>query len=353
VRTAVGGAIHWMESPRFCGQVCHRPMEPQFTAWQGAPHAEVACTDCHVGEGARALVRAKLAGVRQLYHVATNQVPTPIPSVADMRPAAETCGRCHWSGRNSGEVVRIKRAYADDEGNSETLTILRMMVGGPGAPTGAGRAIHWHASPDGRIAFLATDAERQTIPYVRSTDKDGKVREYRVKGAADGPIAQESLRVMDCIDCHNTPAHRIVTTAEEAVDEAIAAGQVGRTLPFVRREAVRLVKAEYGTQDRGVEQIAEGLRTFYRTTSQTATDKGSGLDEKELARTIASIQTVYRRNVFPSMKVTFGVYPNNLGHTTSNGCFRCHDGEHVAADGATISADCEYCHTQVEPAGTR
>lgn len=261
-----------------------------------------------------------------------------------MRPAAETCGRCHWSGRNSGEVVQIKRAYADDQGNSETLTILRMQVGGPGSPTATGRAIHWHASP-GRIAFVASDAERQTIPYVRSMDKDGKLREYRAKGSTDAEVAQGSLRVMDCIDCHNTPAHRIVPTAEQAVDEAIAAGRISRTLPFIRREAVRLANAEYGTPEQGVQRIAEGLRAFYRTTSDGA------IDDSELARTIASIQTVYRRNVFPSMKVTFGVYPTNMGHTTSSGCFRCHDGEHVAADGATISADCEYCHTQVDPAG--
>ena len=79
------------------------PMHPQFTAWQAAPHSEVTCTACHIGEGAKALVRAKLAGTRQLYHVLTNQVPKPIPGVADMRPALETCGNCHWPGRDSGD----------------------------------------------------------------------------------------------------------------------------------------------------------------------------------------------------------------------------------------------------------
>src|SRR5262245_2240447 len=32
------GSLHWMESPTFCGQVCHTPMQPQFTAWHAAPH---------------------------------------------------------------------------------------------------------------------------------------------------------------------------------------------------------------------------------------------------------------------------------------------------------------------------
>ena len=48
------------------------------------------------------------------------------------------------------------------------------------------------------------------------------------------------------------------------------------------------------------------------------------------------------------MKVTFGTYPDNIGHMTSSGCFRCHDGSLTAKDGSTISADCEYCHKQID-----
>jgi hypothetical protein len=46
--------------------------------------------------------------------------------------------------------------------------------------------------------------------------------------------------------------------------------------------------------------------------------------------------------------VTFGTYPDNLGHITTPGCVRCHDGTHVAKDGTSINADCEYCHKQPE-----
>jgi len=339
VSLAAKGAMHWMESPAFCGQTCHLPMHPQFTAWQSAPHSKVTCTQCHVGEGARALVRSKMAGTRQLYHVITNQIPKPIPGVADMRPALETCGTCHWAGRDSGDVIKIKREYADDDANSETMTVLQMHVGGPGHPTSSGRAIHWHADPDVRIEFVSTDHERQKIPFVRVTGKDGKVREYRAEGATDDEISKGERRVMDCIDCHNVPAHRIAPTAEQAVDAAIAAGSVNRSLPFVRRESVRLVKADYATQEQGVAEIDKGLRALY-------TGK-SGMDDAAVARTIAAVKTVYRRNVFPSMKVTFGVYPDNLGHITSDGCVRCHDGR-AASDGSKISDDCEYCHKQIE-----
>ena len=223
-----------------------------------------------------------------------------------MRPALETCGKCHWPGRDSGDVIRVKREYADDEANSETATILQMFVGGPGRPTSSGRAIHWHADPGVRIEFVSTDHERQTIPYVRLVGKDGKVKEYKAEGATDDEIAKGERRVMDCIDCHNVPAHRIAPTAEQAVDAAIANGGISRALPLVRRESVRLVKADHPTQERALEEIEKGLRGFYAGKS--------GVDDAALVRTIAAVKNVYRRNVFPSMKVTFGVYPDNLGH---------------------------------------
>ena len=256
-----------------------------------------------------------------------------------MRPALEICGNCHWPSRDSGDVIKVKREYADDDANSQTVTILQMFVGGPGRPTASGRAIHWHADPDVRIEFVFTDDERQTIPYVRLVGKDGKVKEYKAEGATDEEIAKGERRVMDCIDCHNVAAHRIAPTAEQAVDAAIANGSISRDLPFVRRESVRLVKSHYSTQEQGLEEIEKGVRGFY-----TGKD---GVDGAALARTIAAVKTVYQRNVFPAMKVTFGVYPDNIGHVTSNGCVRCHDGR-AAADGSKISDDCEYCHRQIE-----
>jgi hypothetical protein len=44
------------------------------------------------------------------------------------------------------------------------------------------------------------------------------------------------------------------------------------------------------------------------------------------------------------MRITWGSYPSHLGHTSSTGCFRCHDEQHKTADGRTISQDCTMCH---------
>ena len=201
--------LHSMESPTFCGQTCHLPMHPQFTAWQAAPHSKVACTQCHVGDNAQAMLHYKLVGVRQLFHVVTNQIPKPIPGIADMRPALEICGNCHWPDRGFADHVRVIREYADDETNSETTTVLQMHLGGPGQPTPVGRAIHWHADPRISITYVTTDTLRQTIPFVKVTDAEGKVREFVTEGTTPAQLAQGEQRTMDCIDCHNVVAHRI------------------------------------------------------------------------------------------------------------------------------------------------
>ncbi len=332
------GGLHWMESPAFCGQTCHTPMHPQYTAWQVTPHARVACVGCHVGEGTHALIQSKLSGVRQLAHVITNTYPRPIPaSAANLRPALEVCGNCHTATVDLGERTRIVREFGDDEANSEITTVLDMHVGGPGRPTRSGRAIHWHADPNVRIEYIATDADRQTIPWVRMTDGQGVSREFTVEGTTPEALQAGTRRVMDCVDCHNAAAHRIAPTAGQAVDRAIAAGDVSPSLPFVRREGVRLVTQEHPDQDTALRAIASELRAFYASV---------GADETTLARSIIGIQDVYRRNVFPAMKVTWGVYKDNRGHMTSDGCFRCHDDSHLTPDGSAISGDCSYCHDQ-------
>jgi len=100
---------------------------------------------------------------------------------------------------------------------------------------------------------------------------------------------------------------------------------------------VRLMKSAFANADAAAGAIDREFRGFYKS-------QGSAVDEKEVTRSVAALQAVYRRNVFPAMKVTWGSYPDNRGHLTSTGCFRCHDGSHADPSGATISAECELCH---------
>jgi nitrate/TMAO reductase-like tetraheme cytochrome c subunit len=335
VSIAAFGGVHYMETTSFCGTVCHTTMEPEYVAHQRGPHAQIACVQCHVGPGARALVQSKLAGTRQLIHVLTNQVPKPVPPPDELiSTARETCEKCHWPERFIGDRTRIIREFANDEKNSQTDTVLRVHVGGGSRERGIGTGIHWHMNLDNEIEFVADKPD--SIPYVRLRDRAGNVREYFAEGATPQQIASGTRQRMDCMDCHNRPAHTFSPSATRAVDDAIAQGLIPRELPFVRREAVTAVRASYSDRAAGMIGIESRLTSFYAS---------RGADMTLLKRAVAGTQEVWASNVFPAMKVTWGTYPSNIGHVDSPGCFRCHDDTHKTKDGQhVIGQDCELCH---------
>ena len=334
---AAYGGVHYMETARFCGTTCHVAMEPQWAAYQVAPHARVACVECHVGPGAGALVESKLAGTRQLFQVVTGRVPRPVPSPETMRPARDTCEHCHWPEKFHGDKVRVIREYADDEPNTETATTLVVHVGGGSATRGIGTGIHWHMNIDNLVEFVALDGEEETIPYVKFTDRSGKAKEYFADGVTPEQLTGGHRHRMDCMDCHNRPAHTFQATPERAVNEAIAQGRIPRELPFVRREAVAALAAEYPNRGQALAAIATRLRSFYR-------DRAEAPAAQLVERAVAGAQDAWARNVFPQMNVKWGTYPNNIGHVDFPGCFRCHDDSHKARDGTVIRQDCELCH---------
>jgi hypothetical protein len=341
ISLATYGGIHAMESVEFCGQVCHTTMEPQYVAHQTWPHARVACTQCHVGPGAGAFVEAKLAGTRQLFQVMTNRVPKPVPPPPDLiRTARDTCEGCHWPETFRGDQVRIIREFANDEANTETMTTLRLHIGGGSSRLGAGTGIHWHMNLDNRIDFVAADDRQDAIPYVRLTDRAGNVREYFAEGITREQIGDRPARRMDCMDCHNRPAHTFFFTPERAIDTAIAQGRIPRELPFVRREAVAAVSEKYADRTAALDAIAKRLAGFYASRGQA--------DAALVRRAVTATQDIWSSNVFPAMNVTWGTYPNHIGHVDAPGCFRCHDETHKSSDGKVISQDCELCHTAPE-----
>lgn len=331
------GAVHYTESQAFCGQTCHEPMTPEFTAHQVGVHAKVECVSCHVGPGARGFIRGKLAGTRQLYLFMRGTFNRPIPAPVHNLPAITgTCLQCHWPERHVGDVVKTFYEHADDETNTATKTTVRLHVGGARGGTGNhGAGIHWHTNQANVIEYVTTDDKREVIPYVRQTLPDGSVREYFAEGVTAATIAGQPRRRMDCLDCHNRPAHVYGSTPERAVDEAIGEGLIDAKIPFVRREAVKAVSAEYPSHDVALPRIEQALREALKGAS----------DEPALRRAIDVTQEIYRRRVFPEMKITWGTYPNQRGHMVSTGCFRCHDESHKTAAGVTISQDCAKCHT--------
>lgn len=341
VSLAAYRGVEYMDSVQFCGQACHTVMKPEFTAYQDSAHSRVACVQCHIGPGATWFARSKLSGTRQLFAVAFHTYSRPIPSpVQELRPARDTCEQCHWPEKFHGDMIRRVYEYAEDEKNTESVTTLQVHVGGGSERLGIAQGIHWHMNVANEVEYIATDDKRQVIPWVRVKDRFGNVREYTAGGVTPDQLAKGERRRMDCMDCHNRPSHAIAATPERAVNGVMARGEIPKTLPFIRREAVKALKATYPSQEAADREISRALRDFYRA-KDPATYMGL---RQDVERAVQATTAIYRRNVFPEMNVQFGTYPNNIGHMDFPGCFRCHDDNHKTKEGTAIGQDCDSCH---------
>jgi hypothetical protein len=329
-------AVEHMETNQFCGQSCH-VMNPEFTAHLLPPHQQVACATCHIVPGATGWIRAKMAGTNQLLAVTFNTFPRPIESGLESNrlvSSADTCEQCHARGKVIGPRLRMHSSFKDDETNTRTETVLMMLVGG-----GNTGGIHGaHMGPGVRIRYAASDKKRQTIPWVEYSN-GGATHTYFADGTT--PDAARALPTfeMQCVDCHNRAAHSF-ELAEHAVDHAMATAQISATLPFVKKTGVELLKATYSSEDDAAQKIPARLNTFYQQKYGDIWAKRS--NDVQLAG--QALLAIYRSNVFPDLKVTWGTYPNNLGHVDDPGCFRCHDGGHSTADKKVITQDCSTCH---------
>jgi hypothetical protein len=334
-------AVNYMDSDQFCGLTCHKVMSPEYTAYQNSPHSHVGCANCHIGTGASWFVKAKISGVRQVFAVALDDYPRPIASpVANLRPARETCEQCHWPQRFSGDLFSVRTSYGSDEQNEPSYTVLLLKVGGKTWRGSVG--IHGaHLDPKAKMEYVSTDGKRQTIPQVTYTAPDGKVTVFNSSDVKTTPeeLARGEHRVMDCMDCHNRPAHTF-QLPERAVDRALSEGRISAKLPFIKKEAVEILKRDYANRDTAVREIATSLDSFYQSKYPQVHESGSA----DLKIAIEAVKAIYLQNVFPEMKVNWGTYPSNIGHMDSPGCFRCHDGNHVSSDGRAIPNDCATCH---------
>jgi hypothetical protein len=325
VAVASFGAVHYMESTAFCGQVCHEPMKPQFTAHLVGAHASVKCVSCHVSPGASGAVRAKLAGTRQLYQVALGTIPRPIRAEGRVPTAADTCVSCHRPGFTPRDTTKVIREYADDEANTETVTTLDMLT----------TKIHWHARPDVRVEYAVSDKDPNQVTYVKASQGGAAATEYFGPGVT---AAATNVLRMDCLSCHSRPAHTFAVSAERTVDTAIGAGLISRSLPYIRRESVAALKGSYDSDAAALTGISKHLTSFYSS--------GNRASAADLAGAIGAVQRLYQTNVFPEMKISWGTHLPQNSHVDAPGCFRCHTDEHKTPSGKAITQDCETCHKQ-------
>lgn len=218
-----------------------------------------------------------------------------------------------------------------------------MKVGSSLSALGLQEGIHWHINPNVKVEYAATTSDREVIPWVRYTNTEtGEVYEFQDQDnpLLPGQLDTLEIRLVDCMDCHNRPSHNYQTPVF-FVNNAITAGNIPKELPDVKYVAMEALNDDYPSTDSAMIAIENEVNTYYSTMYEDIYNN----EQELIKKAITGIQSEYRKNIFPEMKVKWNVYPNNIGHLEFIGCFRCHNDRHSTADGRKISMDCNLCHT--------
>jgi nitrate/TMAO reductase-like tetraheme cytochrome c subunit len=336
----VGGAYAWdyTNSPSFCGTTCHT-MPPEYAAYQISPHARIACVECHIGrEFIGNQIFRKAGDVRHIVATAFQSYEYPI-EVKNMRPARETCEKCHTPEKFSDDSLRVITHFKDDKDNTPYNTYLVMKTGGGAKRESQGLGIHWHIV--NQVYYYPTDSMEQKIPFVRVVNDDGSATDYvDVEAGFDlSGMDASKLKEMDCITCHNRITHHIYTP-EESVDKALSLGVLSKDVPEIRKMGVEVLRRDYTTQAEALAGIAS-LGSYY----QTHYSDFYGANTDKVTQAIAALQQIYSDSVFIDQKANWDTHPSNIGHVDSPGCFRCHDGKHLDSDQQAIRLECNLCHS--------
>jgi len=321
-------AYHAMETDAFCGTSCHVPMEPEYTAYQVGPHARVGCVKCHIGSGADWF----------------NKFPRPIRTpIVSLRPAQETCEQCHWPQQFFSQKLMRQTYYQSvGSGHEQSSIDLLIKVGGGNKEAGPTSGIHWHMNIRNKITYVATDDRRQAIPWVKMEGPDGEVRVFRDTSLSFTPedSANGEQRRMDCVDCHNRPAHQY-RNPQRMINHLMSLGWIDPALPQAKTLAVHVLEDSYSTAQIAQDSIRASIEAFYAQNFPAV----ARAKRDQIERMIHEVQGLFAKNYFPAMRTDWKRHPDNIGHMYFLGCFRCHDGKHLDEKGKPITNDCNACHT--------
>jgi nitrate/TMAO reductase-like tetraheme cytochrome c subunit len=337
----VAATVVWEETNAvsFCGLTCHT-MPPQYITHEDSAHTNVGCEDCHMGRD-----RLGISIVRKVKYswqtgtaMVFNTYEYPIHA-KNMAPARTACENCHKPEVFASDKLVQKQHYAEDEANTLVTTYLAVKTGGGLQREGLGYGIHWHI--ENPVYYYATDQLKQNIPYVVVENADGSKTEYvDVEAGFDASsVKQAELVKMDCITCHNRTAHDIPSPALVA-DDLLQRGLLSAEIPLIKKKAVEVLSGQYANTQAGLDAIA-GLTSFYQTNYASY----ASANADKISAAVKALQNTYQRTNFPDQKMDASTHPNNLAHSDSPGCFRCHDGKHLTKANVAVRMECNLCHS--------
>ncbi len=336
----VGAAYGWQytNSPQFCGTTCHT-MPPEYTAYLASPHARVDCVECHIGRGFIATQITRKAGdMRHIFATLFHNYTYPIYAT-NMRPARETCEKCHNPDKFSDDSLREDKRYQDDIDNTAYSIFISLKTGGGTSRQGLGKGIHWHV--ENKVMYYATDELQQNIPYILVYNADGTYTEYTDIASSFSPVGlnESDLKEMDCVTCHNRVTH-LVPMPDAQMDAALSRGFIDKSIPSIRDKGIEVLSKNYASQQEGVNGIY-GLMNYY----QAYYPDYYAANPQKIKDAIAYIENIYTTSVNMDQLSDWFTHPNNIGHMDFPGCFRCHDGKHMDSQQQAIRLECNLCHT--------
>ena len=222
---------------------------------------------------------------------------------------------------------------------------MQLKVGGTAGAARPAQGIHWHVDPANKVEYLSASDQRDEIAEVRVTNGDGSTTVYSnidLDLDEGAELVASEYRTMDCVDCHNRPAHRY-NTPVELVNGALDRREIDPAIPEFKLMAIELMAGEYESEAAALESMESELRGFYEE------DYPEFLEENSAAldTAIEVLGGMFQENIFPEMRTRWDTSPDFSSHWVYSGCFRCHAGNMVSDAGQEVASSCTTCHTIV------
>jgi hypothetical protein len=297
---------------------------------------------CHAAGGAGRKIQTKLAGSSRVVRAVLNDYERPIRSVPERSaPVNAQCSHCHNPGELSPTKPLVVRYSRFDQKNTAEDITLTLRLGASATGDTSNRGAHDHVLGSMHVVYVTTDSRHQDIPWVMVRHRDGSETTYLSDHTKLNAATLQLLprHEMGCISCHNRAGHRI-PTPDDSVDQALRDGEISSALPWIKQVGVSALH----------DNLASGSAGLRHAVFAVYQERAPGvlLDRPEdVQRATVTLGQTLSKLTFPAAKTQWDTYPDNLGHRHWPGCFRCHDGRHVAPDGKVLSNDCEHtCHSQ-------